>query len=301
MQNIEISFVGMASGIGGSHHGCSEGPSFLKQHLTCEGLTIDWKMMIAPQKQSGDKYEQIALLNKQLAEETFSLAKENEFFVAIGGDHSSSLGTWSGVAEAKRAEGDIGLVWIDAHMCAHTRETSESGYIHSMSLAALLGSGDKRLTQLLSEEPKLKPQNLALIGVRSFDAKEAAFLRELGVKVYAMEEIEERGLEAVLQEAIKHVSRQTVGYGVSLDLDSLDPEYIQAVSTPVKGGLDPDEMLSSLEIFQEHPPLAFELTEYNPWFDQDRETFSYIRDLFLSLALPSLKRSIGQGLEKVLA
>jgi arginase len=101
-----------------------------------------------------------------------------------------------------------------------------------------------------------------------------------------------------MREAIKHVSRNTVGYGVSFDLDSLDPEYIQAVSSPAEGGLDPDEMLSALELLQQDPPIAFELVEYNPWFDQDKETFSYIRDVFLGLS--SLKRTIDQNLEKVL-
>jgi arginase len=299
MQNVEITLVGLAAGVGGSHHGCSEGPNFIKQHMTCAGLTLNWKSMISPQKPIADKYEQIAILNKQLAQETFSLAKENEFFVSVGGDHSSAIGTWSGVAEAKRAEGDIGLIWIDARMDAHTPQTTESGNIHGMPLAVLLGIGDKRLTQIFSDEPKLKPHNVVLIGTRSFEPAEAAHLRDLGVKVYFMEEINERGLEVVVQEAIKHVSRHTIGYGVSFDLVSLDPEYIQAVSSPVEGdGLDPDEMLSALELFHQNPPLAFEVVEYNPWFDQDRETFSYVRDVFLSFS--TIKKTISQNLEKVL-
>jgi arginase len=297
MEDIDIGIVGLAAGVGGSHHGCSEGPNFIKQHMSCSKVTLNWKSMISLEKPSSDKYEQIALLNKQLADAVLRVAKEGEFFISVGGDHSSAIGTWSGVAEAKRESGDIGLIWIDASIEVPTPD-HKCNEIHGVALSALLGVGDKRLTQILSNEAKLKAENVVVIGVRNCTPETKSMLKEMGVKVYFMEEVEERGLEAVMREAIDAVSRNTAGYGVSLDLHSLDPEYIQAVSSPVKGGIDPDELLSCLELFHEDPPIAFELVEYNPWFDQDKETFSYIRDLFISLS--SVKRTISQSFEKVL-
>jgi arginase len=127
---------------------------------------------------------------------------------------------------------------------------------------------------------------VVLIGTRSYSPEEEELLRELGVKIFFAEEVNRRGVEEVLKEGITHISQHTVGYGISLDLDCFNPEYVQAVSDPVSGGIDPIKLLSAFEtVLPESPPLGIGLSEYNPWFDQDRETFAYIQEILLAISL----------------
>ena len=269
---VMIPAIGLACGIGGKIRGAEIGPLFIQ-----ERLKLDWKEMITLESRCQDQYEEIAAGNRRLASAAFHLASQEPFLLSFGGDHSCAIGTWSGGSAAKEAEGDIGLLWIDAHMDSHTPETSETGNIHGMPLAALLGYGDPRLTQILHPRPKLKPQNVALIGIRSFEEGEANLLKRLGVRVYFMDEVRERGLGAIFPEAIARVTQTTVGYGVSFDIDSIDPSFIKAVGTPEPGGLDPLETLQAFSHFTERPPIAFELVEYIPSLDPDFQTFSWIQ------------------------
>jgi len=270
--------LGLASGIGGRRRGSGDGPLFIRKYLGSEFL---WQAMIAPEKDTPtDSYEAIASLNRSFAKAVYHTALSAPFLLSVGGDHSSAIGTWSGVAAANRTKGKIGLLWIDAHMDAHTPQTTESGNIHGMPLAALLGHGDKRFTELLDPHPKISPESTALIGVRSFESGEAALLKDLDVRIYFIDEVQKRGIRAVLQEAHSLVSRETVGYGVSFDLDSLDPKEIQAVGTPEPNGLGPEETLAALsDLLETSPPLAFELVEYDPHLDVELKTLAFIGKL----------------------
>lgn len=275
-----IPAIGLASGIGGRHLGAGEGPLLLQKHL---GPDISWHKMVTPKKGDvKDRCAAIANLNRQLAAAAYSLAQREPFFLSVGGDHSCAIGTWSGVAAAKKEP--IGLLWIDAHMDAHTHETTETGNIHGMPLAALLGYGDARLTQIAHPFPKLYPQNTALIGIRSFESGEAELLRRLNVRIFFMDEVKKRGLDVVMKEARDLVTRNTVGYGVSFDLDSIEPSHIQAVGTPEPGGIDPDEMLAAFSLFKTLPPLAFELVEYIPALDEGLKTLQYVQRLVQIIA-----------------
>lgn len=276
-----IPFVGLASGIGGSNPGSGKGPLFIQKHLS---LPADWKAMILPKEEMNEPLKAIELLNQELADAVSPLVHEGTFFVALGGDHSSGIGVWSGAASTLRSKGDIGLIWVDAHMDSHTPQTTESGTIHGMPLAVLLGHGEPSLIQIADPHPKIKPENLVLIGIRSYESGEAELLKSLNVRVYFMDEVKARGIEAVMKEAVEIVSRHTVGYGVSFDLDSIDPQYAPGVGTPVPGGIHPDEFLSSLSALYENFPIGFELVEYNPTLDQELKSLNFIQQLLEAIS-----------------
>lgn len=178
----------------------------------------------------------------------------------------------------------MGLVWIDAHMDSHTAETSPSGNIHGMPLAALLGYGGPELTQIQMTDPKLSPEFLSLIGVRSFEAPEAQFLQRLGVRVYDMQEVKTRGLEIILAEAIARAEQSPSGFGVSLDLDALDPNDAPGVGVPESGGLLAEALCQALTQLKHNKNLlGIEIVEYNPCLDNDYKTEQLIQKILLSI------------------
>jgi arginase len=195
------------------------------------------------------------------------------FPLVVGGDHSCAIGTWSGVHRALANHGPVGLIWIDAHMDSHTFATTPSGQIHGMPLACLLGHGETALTRIGGAEAKLRPEQVCLIGVRSYEAGEAALLHRLGVRVYDMDEIRRRGLAEVFEEALAIVRQGTAGFGVSVDLDALDPGEEPGVGTPVAGGLRRAELADALSHLRGDPAfVAMEIVEYNPRRDRRHAT-----------------------------
>jgi arginase len=216
-------------------------------------------------------------LNRELAQATYSCATHHPFTIIVGGDHSCAIGTWSGIAEAQRELGkEIGLIWLDAHMDCHTPDSSESGNIHGMPLASLLGIGHLSLTQLLSKHPKLKPENVFLVGIRSFEEPEKELLQQLNVRVYFMDEVHERGLKEVLSEIVQNFSAREIPYGLSLDIDFFDPSQMSATGTPVDGGADPEDFIQNYSVFESFPPIAFEFVEFNPMNDPEGKSLHYI-------------------------
>ncbi len=184
------------------------------------------------------------------------------------------------MAYANRTKGDIGLIWIDAHMDSHTPSTSSSQNIHGMPVAHLLGEGVQRLCQLLDDHPKIKPENIYIIGIRSYEPGEAAFLKRLGVTVVYMDEIKQRGLDIILQEACQHVSLTTCGMGISIDLDAVDPNDAPGVGCPEPDGIQGAALISALQSMQiKRPLLGLEITEYNPVRDQNGKTAKLLVDL----------------------
>jgi arginase len=260
-------FIGLASGLGGRSNTASEGPLLIKKHLPFDAL---WKEMILPEEAPLSKWDHIPLLNNKLAEATYASASVDPFTVVIGGDHSCAVGTWSGIAEAKRLQGqDIALLWLDAHMDCHTDESSETGNIHGMPLAALLGHGSPRLTEILSQNPKVKPENVFLIGVRSYEAPERVLVERLNIRVYYMEEVAQRGLKAIFSEILARLSAQKIPYGISVDIDFFDPGIMSATGSPEEKGADLEEFLESYTLTEAYPPIAFEFVEYNPFYDNE--------------------------------
>lgn len=279
----ELSLIGVASGVGAASRGCENGPLVCQQSEHLGISPLNWVEILQP-KHLPSKLETIAELAQRLARHTFSLVHQRNQFVVIGGDHSCAIGTWSGAAAALRPSGDLGLIWIDAHLDAHTPDTTPSGNIHGMPVASLLGYGSPQLTQILDKNPKLKPQNLCYVGVRDFEVEEQTLIERLGVRVYYMDEVRKRGLHAVLGEALTKITQNTVAFGVSIDIDVMEPSDAPGTGINVADGISAKELVKSLRLFSGHPKfLGMEIAEFDPRRDQNRKTEKLIGELILCL------------------
>lgn len=278
--------IGACSCWGAQIRVCERGPEDLIQgkvidRLQALGISIPEIEMLYPTIRARDEnvpldqsLPMICAFNLTLAKAVRRAVKNGSFPIVLGGDHANAIGTWNGI------DGPLGLLWIDAHLDAHTPQTSPSGAYHGMPVAALLGHGDPQMTHLTRKEPVLAPQNLAYIGVRSFEKGEEALLEKLNVRIYFMDEVKKRGLKAILPEAIQHVMRGGSHLGVSLDLDVFDPVDAPGVGSPEEGGIRPSELLPLLSLFKEDRRLAaLEIVEFNPERDVNHKT----RDLIFQI------------------
>lgn len=192
----------------------------------------------------------------------------------LGGDHSLSIGSVAAVARHHREQGEsIGLIWVDAHADMNTPDTSPSGNIHGMSLAVLLGRGHPRLTGVGGGPAAVRAENTSILGARQLDAGERALVRELGVRVFTMSEIDERGIAVCLDEALARANDGTSGFHLSFDLDSLDPLEAPGVGTPVQGGLTYREgHLVCEKAAATGRLVSLEIVELNPVLDDRNHT-----------------------------
>ncbi len=269
--------IGAASGAGASDPGTAEGPDALRRYRVFHDTPLqhlEWDAILRVPREARDTpLHAVATLGTRLAAKVESVLQAGHFPLVVGGDHSCAIGTWSGVHHALADRGPLGLIWIDAHLDSHTFATTPSGHIHGMPLAVLLGHGDAALTTIGGPETKLHPEHVCLIGVRSFEANEAALLQRLGVRVFDMGEIRRRGLAAVFDEALSIVGGGTAGFGISVDLDALDPEEGPGVGTPVADGLSRAELAAALSRLRCEPAfVAMEIAEYNPHRDRGHAT-----------------------------
>lgn len=281
----QVEVIGAAWGFGGADPGCAEAPAvlapLLAQRLDARRVpALAGPILGGPVP--GERRKQLALsrLCGQLAAAVASARRGGRLPCVIGGDHSCAGGTWAGVARAlhERSAGPPGLVWIDAHMDSHTPATSPSGRLHGMPLAWLLGLDDDPLYGLGAGV--LKPQHVCLVGVRSYEPEEDERLRKLGVRVVFMDEIRSRGIDAVLDEALDIVTAGTSGFGVSIDLDVIEPDEAPHVGTPVDGGVTSAELARALEDVAGRPGFAaVELVEYSPRLDHDGRSARVAVDL----------------------
>lgn len=195
--------------------------------------------------------------------------EQGEVPLVMGGDHSIAVGTVAGVAEYYRQrDQSIGLIWVDAHADMNTPESSQSGNIHGMPLAALLGLGHQRLVELGDFAPKVKRENTCLIGIRNLDDAEKEIVRRSGIHAYTMRDLDERGMSSIAAEAIGFARSGTAGFHVSFDLDSMDPTWVPGTGTPVKGGLSWREANLLMETVADSQCMtSFEITELNPILD----------------------------------
>jgi arginase len=196
--------------------------------------------------------------------------------LVIGGDHSCAIGTWSGVNAAVRERGTLGLLWIDAHLDSHTPQTSHTGLIYGMPLAALLGYGDPAFTDCAHPGPKLRPEHVCVLGARSYEPEERALLDRIGVRVIGMDEVRRLGQPAAFAQALAVVRRASAGYGITLDLDALDPRDAPGVGTPAVGGLRAGALIESLAAVGRCDRLvALEIAELNPGRDRAQRTLKH--------------------------
>jgi arginase len=219
-----------------------------------------------------------------LARKTERIMDLHHFPLVLGGDHSIAVGTVSGIAAfAHRDEEKLGLLWVDAHGDINTPESSPSGNIHGMPLAVLLGFGPGELTSIGGASPKVDPLNVALVGVRSLDSGEKKRLKETGVQVHTMSDIDRHGVHRVMKKALARVTDGTQFVHVSFDLDAVDPTVAPGVGTPVKGGLDYREAHLIMEVVADAGVMtSLELVEVNPILDQGNASAVFAVELVQS-------------------
>lgn len=227
---------------------------------------------------------EIARASRQVAGKVTRIVERGEFPLVLGGDHSISAGTVSGIAAAARKQGKkVGLLWIDAHGDINTPETSPSGNIHGMPVAALLGEGPAELTSLAGEGPKVDPANVALVGIRSLDDGEKARLKRFGVQVHTMSDVDRHGIHRIMKKALARVTAGTAYVHVSFDLDAVDPTVAPGVGTPVKGGLDYREAHLIMELLHDSGVMtSLEMVEVNPILDDRNSSALFAVELVQS-------------------
>jgi arginase len=205
--------------------------------------------------------------------------------VVLGGDHSVAMGTVAGLARHYRGRKEkLGLVWFDAHADANTADTSPSGNIHGMPLAAVMGLGAPSLVNLAGFSPMVDGARAALVGIRDVDPGERANVRASGIGAFTMRDIDERGMRSVMEEAIKRASAGTAGIHVSFDMDGMDPDYAPGVGTPAPGGLSYREAHLAMEMLADTGRVvSAEFVETNPILDHRNGTATLGVELLCSL------------------
>lgn len=207
-----------------------------------------------------------------LGDKVFEVAEAGNFPLVLGGDHSIAIGTLSGISERHE---NLGVIWYDAHADMNTSDTSPSGNIHGMPLAASFGHGHEKLTNIRGYSPKVKPENIVIIGARSVDPGERQLIKERGIRVYSMHEIDKMGMNAVIEDSIRYLKeeRKTDAVHLSLDLDGIDPMYTPGVGTPVPGGISYRESHLAMEmLFDAGIITSAEFVEVNPILDEKNRT-----------------------------
>ena len=293
----KIRVIGVPLDLGQSRRGVDMGPSAVRVaglearlealgHVVEDGGNVS--VAIAEQKKEGHphaKYlKEITATCVKHAELMIKTLESGKVPIVLGGDHSVAAGTVAGVAEFYRRQNQkIGLIWIDAHSDINTPESSPSGNVHGMPLAAIMGLGPPELSNILNFSPKVSPENCVLVGVRDIDAVEKENIRKAGIEVFTMRDIDERGMRTVMEEALRMAERGTAGYHISLDMDWVDPEDAPGVGTPVRGGATYREAHLAMEIIADHGRmLSFEIVEVNPVIDEHNRTAELAVELTLS-------------------
>lgn len=280
----EISVIGVPSDLGQARRGVDMGPSAIRyagliekleelQYVVHELGNIPIKRPDRHEKMRADhlkNLDEVVAANTLLANTVNKEKTKKRFPLILGGDHSIAIGTLAGMANHYE---NLGVIWFDAHGDINTPETSPSGNIHGMPLAVSLGLGHEKLTSILNEGPKIKSENIVIIGARDLDDGEKTLLKELEVKVYTMHEIDRLGMSAVMDEAIDYLKDRTDGLHLSFDLDGITPEEAPGVGTPVFGGVTYREAHLALEMLAETNLItSAEFVEVNPMLDDKNKT-----------------------------
>jgi arginase len=295
--NRRVAIVGAPLDLGAGRRGVDMGPSAvrvanLNSRLASLGYDVDdlGNVPVAqpesnPEGPSNARYlPQITETCTRLATLVENALERGAFPLVLGGDHSIAVGTVSGVSHYFRNRNEkIGMIWIDAHADMNTPESSPSGNVHGMPLACIAGLGPPELTGIFGYSPKIDPKNIAIIGLRSVDEVERQHVQQSGVSAFTMRQIDERGLGAVLDDAIRIASDGTSGFHLSLDMDSIDPQEAPGVGTPVRGGLTYREAHLAMEVVCDCGKMrAMEVVEVNPVIDESNRTAVLAVELVMS-------------------
>ncbi len=303
MRTSQIAIVGAPLDLGQDRRGVDMGPSALRvANLNRRVAALGYQVVdlgnapvVQPESQEqGDlraRYvPQIRATCERLGEMVARALELGQTPLVVGGDHSVAIGTVGGVSSFFRSRnGKIGLVWVDAHADMNTPETSPSGNVHGMPLACIAGLGPPELASLFGYAPKVDPANIAIVGLRDVDLPEKPHVRGSGVTAFTMRDIDERGMKAVMQDAIRIASRGAAGFHLSLDMDFIDPQWAPGVGTPVRGGGTYRETHLAMELICDSGRMvSMEVVEVNPVIDEVNRT----ADLAVELVLSALGKRI---------
>lgn len=234
-----------------------------------EAPTVDIEKFMS-QQEGLQNYEEILTFSKSLKDKVSESIRQGHFPVILGGDHSLAIGSISGVAEHYD---DLGIIWYDAHGDLNVPEESPSGNMHGMPLRILAGEGDEKLVQLGGFAPKVKPENIVLIGMRDLDFGEREYIKKHQIRTYTMADIDERGIRSVIEESIAYLKDKTDGVHLSLDVDALDPNETPGTGTKVLGGLTYRESHYALELLNQSDMItSMDIVEVNPLLDVENRT-----------------------------
>ena len=282
-----VHIIGVSLDLGGNRRGVDMGPSAVRiaglgERLAALGIpVVDAGDLVAPipeTKAFGDptkKYiREIARVCERLYKTSLGVLEKGGIPLVLGGDHSLAAGSVAATADfLRRDDTPLGLIWVDAHGDMNTPATSSSGNVHGMPLAALLGSEPAELSRIGGFSPKVLPERTVLIGIRNLDDREKERIREAGVRVFTMKDIDRSGIAKVVEEAIAITGTGAGGIHVSFDLDVCDPSIAPGVGTPVKGGLNYREAHMLMEMVADSGLLrALDLVEVNPILDDRNMT-----------------------------
>ncbi|HET7746805.1 MAG TPA: arginase [Vicinamibacteria bacterium] len=284
----KVAFIGVPLDLGAGRRGVDMGPSALRGadlHSRVRELGYevvdrgDIAVHIQETRDPGDprlKYlNEIRTTCEMVRDEVQEVLGAGYLPVVLGGDHSIAMGTIAGAVcfFRKRDKKKVGLIWFDAHGDMNTPETSPSGNIHGMPLAAALGLGEASLTGLAGETPMVEGSRAAVVGLRDVDPAERGNIKETGIGAFTMRDIDERGMRAVMEEAIKRATSGTAGIHVSFDLDGVDPDFAPGVGTPSPGGLSYREAHLAMEMLADTGQvISAEFVEVNPILDHRNAT-----------------------------
>jgi arginase len=298
MSNRKITFIGVPLDLGAGRRGVDMGPSAIRSAGIHErvrelGYEVedagDVEVSIRETQEVGDPrlrfLKEIRATCEALRDKVMGILQKGRMPVVLGGDHSIAMGTIAGVSRFLRERGEkAGLVWFDAHGDMNTPETSPTGNIHGMPLAAALGLGEKSLAGLAGATPMVDGARAAVVGLRDVDQAERDNLKDSGIGAFTMRDIDERGMRTVMEEAIKRASSGTAGIHVSFDLDGMDPDFAPGVGTPSPGGISFREAHLAMEMLADtEMVISAELVEVNPILDQSNRTASLGVGLLQSL------------------
>ena len=277
-----VQIIGVPMDLGASRRGTDMGPSALRiaglgaalerlghQVAVEQDIPVPAMETREPKNKEARFKPEILAVCTELANRVEQALEQDRFPLIIGGDHSIAMGSLSGVAAHARAQDEsVGLIWFDAHGDMNLPGISPSGNIHGMPLSHLLGHGDEELRMIKGFAPKIRPENVALIGIRDIDAGERKVIRDSGIHAFTMRDIDEQGMAQVAQRALEIVNDGTAGYHVSFDVDGCDPDVIPGTGTRVPGGVNYREAHLLLEYIADNGAMtSMDVVELNPFLD----------------------------------
>ena len=288
----QVAIIGAALDLGAGRRGVDMGPSAIRYaglNERLDGLgydVLDWSDVETAVLEATQETDETARYLPEIKAACGRVARlvalaleQGALPLVLGGDHSVAMGTLGGLAKAR---GMGGVLWIDAHGDLNTPETSPSGNVHGMPLAAAIGLADERFQSADWTLPAVDPHRVALVGLRSIDSRERERIRNLGIKAYTMSDIDRIGIERAIRESLTHIAGPGFVH-VSLDMDALDPDVAPGVGTPVKGGLTYREAHLALELVSESGLAgSFEVVEVNPILDRANATAALAVELVAS-------------------